>query len=44
MMTRTEIITRLCEIDAGLADLKGQAEQLGVELQTLMEEMQESEN
>ncbi len=43
-MTRTEIITRLCEINAGLADLKGQAEQLGVEIQTLMEEMQESEN
>ncbi len=43
-MTRTEIITRMCEIASGLADLKGQAEQLGVELQTLMEEMQKSEN
>ena len=43
-MTRTEIITRLCEISSGIADLKGQAEQLGVELQTLMEEMQKSEN
>ncbi len=38
-MTRTEIITRLCEINAGLADLQGQAQQLGIELQTLMEEM-----
>lgn len=40
-MKLTEIITRLCEINAGLADLKGQAEQLGVELSTLMEEMQQ---
>ena len=40
-MTRTEIITRLCEINAGLADLQGQAQQLGIELQTLMEEMSE---
>lgn len=39
-MTRTEIITRLCEINAGLADLQGQAQQLGIELQTLMEEIQ----
>ena len=39
-MTRTEIITRLCEINAGLTDLKGQAEQLGVEMQNLMEEIQ----
>ncbi len=43
-MTRTEIITRLCEIASGLADLQGQAEQLGVELQTLMHEMQETGN
>lgn len=43
-MTRTEIITRMCEINAGLADLKGQAEQLGIEMQTLMEEMQNEEN
>ena len=42
-MTQTEIITRLCEINAGLADLQGQAQQLGIEMQTLMEEMQESE-
>lgn len=40
-MTRTEIITRMCEINAGLADLKGQAEQLGVELSTLMEQIQQ---
>lgn len=40
-MTRTEIITRLCEINAGLADLQGQAQQLGIELQTLMQEMSE---
>ena len=39
-MTQTEIITRLCEINAGLADLQGQAQQLGIEMQTLMEEMQ----
>ena len=44
MMTRTEIITRLCEIASGLADLQGQAQQLGIELQNLMQEMQESEN
>ena len=44
MMTRTEIITRLCEIASGLADLKGQADQLGIEMQTLMEEMQKEEN
>ena len=42
-MTRTEIITRLCEINAGLADLQGQAEQLGIEMQNLMQEMQQSE-
>lgn len=40
-MTRTEIITRLCEINAGIADLQGQAQQLGIEMQTLMEEMSE---
>ncbi len=40
-MTRTEIITRLREINAGLADLQGQAQQLGIELQTLMAEMSE---
>ncbi len=40
-MTRTEIITRLCEINAGLADLRGQAEQLSVELSTLMEQIQQ---
>ena len=43
-MKRTEVITRMCEINAGLADLKGQAEQLGIEMQTLMEEMQNEEN
>ncbi len=43
-MKRTEIITRMCEIRSGLADLKGQAEQLDVEMQTLMEEMQKEEN
>ena len=43
-MTRTETITRLCEIAAGIADLQGQAEQLGIEMQTLMEEMQKEEN
>lgn len=43
-MNRTEIITRLCEIRSGLADLKGQADQLGVEMETLMEEMQKEEN
>lgn len=43
MMTRTEIITRMCEITAGLADLRGQAEQLGVEMQNLMLEMQETD-
>lgn len=42
-MTRTEIITRLCEIAAGIADLQGQAEQLGVEMQNLMLEVQQSE-
>ena len=42
-MTRTEIITRLCEIAAGIADLQGQTEQLGVEMQNLMLEMQQSE-
>jgi len=40
-MTRTEILTRMAEICSGLADLKGQAEQLGVEMQTLMAEMSE---
>lgn len=40
-MTRTEIITRMCEIRSGLADLKGQAEQLDVEMQTLMEQIQQ---
>lgn len=39
-MTRAEIITRMCEINAGLADLKGQAEQLGVEMTQLMEQIQ----
>lgn len=39
-MTRTEIITRMCEINAGLADLKGQAEQLCVEMTQLMEQIQ----
>lgn len=43
-MTHTEIITRMCEINSGLADLKGQAEQLCVEMQTLMEDMQKEEN
>ena len=42
-MTRTETITRLCEIAAGIADLQGQAEQLGVEMQNLMLEVQQSE-
>ena len=39
-MTRTEIITRMCEIHAGLEDLRGQAEQLGVEMAQLMEQIQ----
>lgn len=43
-MTRTEIITRLCEINSGLADLQGQAQQLGIEMQTLIQEMQKQEN
>ena len=43
-MTRTEIITRLCEINAGFADLQGQAQQLCIEMQTLIQEMQNSEN
>ncbi len=34
-MTRTEIVTRLCEITSGIADLKGQAEQLQLEMQQL---------
>lgn len=42
-MTRTETITRLCEIAAGIADLQGQAEQLGIEMQNLMLEIQQSE-
>ena len=42
-MTRTEIITRMCEIASGLADLQGQAEQLGIEMQNLMLEVQQSE-
>lgn len=41
MMTRTEIITRLCEVSAGLAELQDKARELGTELQTLMQEMQE---
>ena len=39
-MTRTEIISRMCEINAGLADLRGRAEQLGVEMTQLMEQIQ----
>lgn len=42
-MTHTEIITRMCEIASGLADLQGQAEQLGIEMQNLMQEIQQSE-
>lgn len=42
-MTRTEIITRMCEIASGLADLQGQAEQLGIEMQNLMQEIQQPE-
>ena len=42
-MTRTETITRLCEIAAGIADLQGQAEQLGIEMQNLMLEIEQSE-
>lgn len=42
-MTRTEIVTRLCEISSGIADLKGQAEQLQLEAQQLIEEIQKAE-
>ena len=42
-MTRTEIVTRLCEITSGIADLKGQAEQLQLETQQLIEEIQKAE-
>ncbi len=41
MKTRTEIITRLCEVNAGLAELQENARKLGTELQSLMQEMQE---
>lgn len=41
MMTRTEIITRLCEVNAGLSELQNRAQELGAELQTLMQQMQE---
>lgn len=41
MKTRTEIITRLCEVSAGLAELQENARKLGTELQSLMQEMQE---
>lgn len=41
MMTRTEIITRLCEVSAGLAELQDKARELGTELQTLMQQLQE---
>lgn len=41
MMTRTEAITRLCEIASGLKDLEGQATQLGVELTQVLEALQE---
>ena len=40
-MTRTERITRLCEISAGLADLQGQAQQLGIELHEVILDMQD---
>jgi hypothetical protein len=30
----------MCQINAGLADLRGQAEQLGVEMTQLMEQIQ----
>lgn len=40
-MTRTEIITRLCEVSADLAELQERARELGTKLQTLMQEMQE---
>lgn len=39
-MTRTEIITRLCELASSMADLKGQAEQMMLETQQLIEEIQ----
>lgn len=39
-MTRSEIITRMCEINSGLADLKGQTEQLCLEFTQLMEQIQ----
>lgn len=42
-MTRTEIVTRLCEITSGIADLKGQAEQLQLEVQQLTEQIQKAE-
>lgn len=42
-MTRTEIITRLCELASAMADLKGQAEQLQLETQQLIEEIQKTE-
>ena len=41
MKTRTEIITRLCEVNAGLAELQEKARKLGTDLQSLMQEMQE---
>ena len=39
-MTRTEIITRLCELVSGMSDIKGQAEQMMLETQQLIEEIQ----
>jgi len=41
-MTRTEIITRLCEIAAGLEGLGGQAAQYGTQLTEMLEAIQES--
>ena len=39
-MKRTEIITKMCEVIADLANMKRQAEQLEVKMTKLMEEIQ----
>ena len=40
-MTRTEAITRLCEIAAGLEELGGEAAQYGTQLTEVLEAIQE---
>ena len=40
-MTRTEQITRLCEISAGLQDVQSQTKQLGIKLHQVLRSMQD---